>query len=208
MSEMIIRLYDAATQGAKAAKALSEEGFRHVHHFSSSGGKGAKARDGLVADMVAAHVYKSHAETYANQMAKGGSLVLVHAPFGSAVNAMRILDAHNPSGKGIQSPQEPMLKWDSGAPLSSALAMPVLTNITHPFETVTGFSSLSKGKAFLSTLLGIPLLSRGLEHRTSSFGIPLLSRGKHHSNSSMGLPMLSRSPTPLSSMLGIKLLTR
>jgi hypothetical protein len=212
MPQQVIRTYDVAANGAKAAQGLIDEGFTDVFHFKSAGGKGAaaaKARDALAAEMKAAQIYASHAEVYADQLAKGGAVVLVHAPFGAGVNAMRILDSHKPSGVGLNhAPSAPDFTWDPAAPLSSAFQLPVLTKVQHPFETLTGISSLSKGKAFISNLLGIPLLTRGLEHAQTSFGFPLLSRGLQHAESSMGMPLLSRSATPLSSMLGIKVLTR
>jgi hypothetical protein len=212
MPQQIIRLYDTAAQGAKAAQDLTNAGFEEVFYFKASGAKGvaaSKLQDALVADMAAAHIYRSHAVVYASQLAKGGGLVLVHAPFGAGVTAARILGAQNPSSKGIHEiPSKPEATWDEATPLSSALHLPVLAKVEHPFETLTGFSSLTKGSGFLSSFFGIPLLSRGLQHAQSSFGIPLLSRGLEHAETSMGLPLLSRSPTPLSSMLGLKVLSR
>jgi hypothetical protein len=210
MPQQVIRLYDVAANGAKAAQALADEGFGDVFHFKSSGAKGAaaaKARTELVNEMAAAQIYKSHAESYADHLAKGGALVLVHAPFGSGVNAARIMDSHGSTAQGLNhaAPAQDFV-WDPSTPLSCALQLPVLTKVHHPFETLTGVSSLSKGKAFISNLLGIPLLSRGLEHRESSFGLPLLSRSATPLSSMLGMKTLSSNPTPLSSMFGLGVL--
>jgi hypothetical protein len=210
MAETIIRIYETEAQGAKAVAQLRDAGFQDVFHFKSSGAKGAaaaKARAALVDEIAASHIWKSHAESYAAQLDKGGSMVKVSAPFSSGKAAAHILDSHSPSHKGFSAEIKSRAQaWDDAAPLSSALQIPVLTNIKLPIETLTGASSLSKGKAFISSLLGMPLLSRGLEHATSSWGMPLLSRSVHHKTSSWGLPLLSRSSTPLSSMFGLRVL--
>jgi hypothetical protein len=212
MSQKIIRFYNAVESAAKAAKDLADEGFADVFQFKSAGGKGAaavKSREVLLAEMLAAQVYHGHAETYVERLAKGGAMVLVHAPFGSSVNAARIMDLHGASGMGLdEGPTKPDYVWDERAPLSSALMLPVLTDVKLPMETLTGVTSLSSGTAFLSDLLGIPLLSRGSAHSNASFGMPLLSQSATPLSSMLGMPVLSRNATPLSSMLGLSVLKR
>jgi hypothetical protein len=210
MAETIIRIYDTEQQGNKAAAELREAGFGDVFNFASAGGKGAaaaRARASLIDDMAAAHIWRSHAEAYAAELEKGGSLVKVSAPFGFGLAAARILDSHGPSGKGFYpADRDREVVWDEAAPLSSLLQLPVLTKTDHPMETVSGIPSLTKGAAFLSSVFGLPLLARGKHDATSSFGLPLLKRGPELATSSMGLPLLSQSPTPLSSMLGLRVL--
>jgi hypothetical protein len=209
MAQPIIRIYETESQGNKAAADLREAGFENVFKFAYARGKGvaaAKARASLVDDMAAAHIWKSHAEFYADELEKGGSLVTVSAPFGYGMAATRILDSHGPSQKGLDPSRDQEIVWDEAAPLSSLLKLPVLTGTDHPVETLSGIPSLTKGSGFLSNLFGIPLLSRGRHNATSSFGIPLLKRGAAHKTSSMGLPLLSNSPTPLSSLFGLRVL--
>jgi hypothetical protein len=210
MTQTIIRMYENEAQGSKAAAELRQEGFENVFKFESAGGKGAaaaKARAGLIDDMAAAHIWKSHAEVYATELEKGGSLVVVYAPFGTALVADRILDAHAPVHKGLHAePEDREIEWDEAAPLSSLLQIPVLTNTDHPMELVSGFPSLTKGACFLSSMIGLPLLARGRHDATTSLGLPLLAKGAGTAQTSMGLPLLSNSPTPLSSMLGLPVL--
>jgi hypothetical protein len=210
MPQAIIRMYETESQGSKAAAELREAGFEHVFKFAYARGKGvaaAKARASLVDEMTAAHIWRSHAESYASELEDGGSLVAVTPPFGAGLTATRILDSHAPIGKGLETRDDGgEMEWDEAAPLSSLLQLPVLIRTDHPMETLSGIPSLTKGSGFLSSLLGLPLLSRGRHNATSSFGIPLLKSGPAHKTSSMGLPLLSNSPTPLSSLFGLRVL--
>lgn len=212
MPQMIIRFYDNVGQAAKVAKHLQDEGYEHAHHFKGETGKGAAAvaeRNSLVARLMAAQMWKSHAETYAARLAKGGSLALVHAPFSMGATAINIMDSYEPVDAGLsEAQQQADLAWDDASPLSSLLQIPVLTNVKLPAEMMSGVPSLSKGKAFLSTLLGMPLLKQGVQHRNSSMGLPLLSRSATPLSSMFGMGTLSRNPTPLSSLFNMKVLTR
>jgi hypothetical protein len=212
MSGMIIRLYENVAQGAKVAQQLREEGFDHVFEFKGASGKSAAAiaeRRGLVASLMAAQIWKSHAENYAERLGRGGSLVMVHAPFGSARLAIEIMESHGPFDVGLnERTAEPDYVWDDAAPLSSALRLPVLTKVELPAETLSGVPSLTKGSAFLSSWLGIPLLKQGAAHKTSSMGFALLSRSATPLSSLFGLRTLSHNPTPLSSLFGLKVLSR
>jgi hypothetical protein len=212
MSSMIIRIYESVAQAATAAQQLRDEGFDHVFEFKSASGKTAAAiaeRKGLVASLMEAQVWKSHAESYAERLSKGGALVMVHAPFGSALHAIEILDSHSPVAVGFnESNVEPDFVWDDAAPLSSALRLPVLTKVKLPAETLSGVASLTKGTAFLSDRLGIPLLKQGVAHKNSSMGFSLLSRSATPLSSLFGLRTLSQNPTPLSSLFGLKVLSR
>jgi hypothetical protein len=212
MTHAIIRHYDSEAQGSKAAEQLRGEGYSHVHLFTGPTGKAsasAASRAAVVSDMLAANIWKSHAETYADRLTKGKSMVLVHAPFSTGRHANHILDSHEPSGAGIADTYHGSdFEWDDAAPLSSMLRMPVLLGDKLPAETLTGIGSLTKGKAFLSNLLGIPLLKAGLQHSTSSLGLPLLSRNATPLSSLFGMRSISQSATPLSSMFGLPTLTK
>jgi hypothetical protein len=208
MSSLLIRFYDSATQSAKAAQQLADEGFEHVRHIKAGTGKNAN-RQKLVAELMSAQIWKGHAESYADRLMKGGALVLVYAPFGSALHAGEVMDRHNPVDQGLPSvPAKPDYVWDDAAPLSSVLHIPVLTNVKLPAETLSGVSSLTKGTAFLSDFLGMRILNSGVHHNDTSMGLPLLSKSATPLSSLFGLATLSRNPTPLSSLLGMKVLKR
>jgi hypothetical protein len=212
MSTNVIRVYESPAQAAKAAKDATDHGFMYVSQFKSVGGKGTVAaanRNALVSSLMSAHVWQNHAELYADMLGKGGGLVAVNAPFGTAVKAGDILDSHGPVHDLISSaPRTPGFQWDEATPLSSALRMPVLSHVRLPMETLMGVSSLTKGKAFLSNLFGMPLLSEGLTNRHSSMGMRLLSQSATPLSSALGMRTLSQNATPLSSMLGLAVLKR
>jgi hypothetical protein len=212
MSGIIIRIYESVAQGAKAAQQLRDEGFEHVFEFKGTSGKSAAAvaeRKGLVASLMEVQVWKSHAESYAERLSKGGALVVVHAPFGSALLATEILDMHEPVAVGLNEGKvAPDFVWDDAAPLSSALMLPVLTTLKLPAETLSGVPSLTKGSAFLSEWLGMPLLKQGAAHKNSSMGFSLLSRSATPLSSLFGMRTLSQNSTPLSSLFGMKVLSR
>jgi hypothetical protein len=212
MSTNVIRVYETPVQAAKAAKDVMDSGFQFVSQFKGAGGKGAAAaanRNALVSGLMKAHVWQNHAELYADMLGKGGGLVAVNAPFGTAVTAANILDSHNPVRDEISNaPRTPGFQWDEATPLSSALRLPVLSDVKLPFELLLGVSSLTKGKAFLSNLFGMPLLSAGLSQRHSSMGMRLLSNSATPLSSALGLRTLSQNSTPLSSLLGLAVLKR
>jgi hypothetical protein len=208
MSQKIIRIYGSSGQASKVNQHLRDQGFQDVFQFASPS-SGPTARADLITNMVHAQVLKSHAEAYADVLKNGKSMVLIHAPFGSALNVERVMDSYQPTETGIpETRYRPDYIWDDSAPLSSVLGLPVLSQTKLPAETLTGLSSLTQGAAFLSNLLGIPLLKEGMQHRSVSWGLPLLKSGVQHRNSSMGLPLLSHSATPLSSLLGLPVLSR
>jgi hypothetical protein len=212
MTSAIIRIYETKSQGTKAAESLREQGYEYVYQFTGSSDKpdtASEARNNLITSMMSASVWKSHAEFYANRLTKGKTLVLVHAPFGTALNATSVLEDYEPIESGIaETDHKDDYQWDDAAPLSSLLRMPTLSKDRLPAETLSGISSLTTGKAFLSDLLGIPLLQRGLAHSTSSMGLPLLSNSATPLSSLLGLRTISQSATPLSSLFRIPTLKK
>jgi hypothetical protein len=210
MPQKIVRIYGSAAQGSKAAAHLRDLGFEHVFQFSgpASTTSSSSVRGALITDMMNAQLLKNHAETYANRLTNGQSLVLVHAPFGSSNNATEAMDGFEPIDVGISETNfPPVYQWDDAAPLSSALQIPVLTETRLVAETLTGVSSLTRGKAFLSDLYGIPLLSRGSADQTNSMGFPMLSQNAALLSSALGFRTISNNATPLSSLLGLPVLS-
>lgn len=209
MAQSIIRIYKTEAQASKAAAHLISEGYSGVFQFNAPTGASAAARTNLVTEMMAAHILKSHAMSYVDELTKGKSMVMVRPIFGQAVNAIKVLDSYAPVASGYAETKESVpFHWDEAAPLSSALRLPTLAKTEHPVETLTGISSLTKGKAFISDLLGLSLLKAGAAQRETSMGFKMLSNSATPLSSSIGMRTLSQSATPLSSMFGLPVLTK
>lgn len=190
MSQEISRMYAKATEAEKAVEELREEGFTDVFVVSPPS-KPDVPLSAIAAQIAHGRVLLSDARIYAEGVARGGSLVTVHAPFGSGMLATNILESYEtvPTGKTEPAP-EPV--WDEAAPLSSALHIPLLSKDPAPMSRVIGISPLAGSNCSLSGMIGMPLLSDG-----GPMG-----------NTKWGMPLLSRNPAPLSSLLGMKLLTQ
>ena len=194
MSQTINRMYDNHTSANRAADALRSNRFNrftHVHVVSRSASPEAPLDD-IVAEVMKAFVLKSHARVLAQRIQRGGTLVTVHAPFGSAVAAINILDRHGPVESGLPDHSDAAMAWDEAAPLSSALQMPVLLKNSATFSRFWNIPAVSKRGATTSSVLGLPELSD--------------QRGPYAGT--LGKALISNNATPLSSMLGLPLLTK
>jgi hypothetical protein len=112
----------------------------------------------------------------------------VHAPFGSAMTAIEILEGYDAIDSGIGDAGSGLTPWDEAAPCSSALGLPVLASNNSSF----------------SQFWNLPLLSRS---GGTTFPVGL-SRSSGPYKGMLGLPLISRKAAPLSSMLGLPLLTK
>ena len=189
MSQTISRMYGTPEQAASAKSALEEEDYSDVHLVS--GESAGASIDEIVAAIIKGNVLKSHARVYAEGISQGGSLVTVHAPFGGAAMATRILDRFGPIESGISEPESLIMSWDEATPMSCILQMPVLMDDPVPFSSFWNVPPLSGGSFSLSSLLGIPLLTKTVS-RSTSFGVPLLSNNATPLSSLLGLPALSK----------------
>ena len=187
MSQTISRMYELPEQAVNAKAALEREGYSDVHLASASNTDGPV--EDLVAEITKGNVLKAHARIYAGGLARGGSLVTVHAAFGGAAKAIRILDMFSPIDSGIAEPEDRPMLWDEATPMSCALQMPVLLDDAAPFSRFWRLRTLSSPSFSLSALLGIKLLS-GVGSRHSSFGLPLLMDKAAPLSSLLGLPTL------------------
>ncbi len=135
MSHAISRMYDRQVRVDAAVDELS----RNEHHrftdlfvVSRSGnsqtgpGQADASSEQLVAALMQAMILKSHAKAYAEGIKRGGTLVTVHASFGSSLTATTILDSHGPIDSGHVDATDAMYLWDDAAPCSSLFRMPVL----------------------------------------------------------------------------------
>ena len=189
MSQTISRMYGTPGQATSAKAALEEEDYSDVHLVS--GASAGASIDEIVAAIIKGNVLKSDARVYAAGISKGGSLVTVHAPFGGAARATRILDKFSPIESGISEPESRVMLWDDATPMSCILQMPVLMDDPVPFSNFWNVSPLSSGSFSLSSLLGMPLLTKAAP-RSSSFGLPLLSNNPAPLSSLLGMPTISR----------------
>ncbi|WP_395684877.1 hypothetical protein [Aestuariivirga sp.] len=187
MSHEISRMYASPDTARKAADELKEEGFGDVFVVTppASGDTPASA---IAAQIAQGRVLLADARIYAKGVAAGGSLVTVHAPFGSGMLATSILESHGPIASGMPEP-EPETIWDEATPLSSAMMIPVLLPDATPMSKVIGFSPLMSNDCGASEAIGLPLLTDGKA-----------PEGR------WGMPFLINNPAPLSSLVGLPLL--
>jgi len=189
MTTTISRMYASHGQAMAAVAELENYGFGRgdIHVVGHPGTPGAEsgAADAVMAALLKAYVLRAHAKVFAEGILRGGTLVVVHAPFGSAEAARTALDSAGPVDSGVPEPKPDYIDWDEAAPLSSGLQLPVLSRDPTP----------------CSNFWGLPVLTRS-QSSWSELASP------HFTFSGMfGMGLLSRNPAPLSSMFGLKVLT-
>lgn len=187
MSHEITRMFASTADAKSAAADLAEDGFHDVHIVAPPSGD--TPLSAIAAQIAQGRVLLADARIYAKGVAAGGTLLTVHAPFGSGVQATRIIEAYNtiPTGK-VEPPLPPM--WDDATPFSSVMHMSVLTD----------------DPAVASRYMGIPVLAGSDCSLSSMIGLPLLSGGESMGDGRWGLPFLSSKAAPLSSLLGLPVL--
>jgi len=187
MSHEISRMYASAEQAREAAAELGEEGFDEV--FVVSPPAHEVPVSAIAAQIAQGRVHLPDAKIYAEGVARGGTLVTVHAPFASGHKATVILDSYGPIPSGKPEPA-PEILWNEATPFSSAMHMALLIDDAAPVSRVIGISPLAGSNCSFSGLIGLPLLSDG----------SAMPEGR------WGMPFLSNNPAPLSSLLGLPLL--
>lgn len=188
MSHEISRMFASVEEAQNAAAELAEEGFNEVHIVSPPSRPDAPV-SAIAAQIALGNVLLADARIYAEGVAEGGTLVTVHAPFGSGMKATTILESYNPIPSGMPDPVPPKI-WDEAVPFSSAMHMPVLSDDPTPASRYMGIHPLTGTDCSLSGMIGMPLLSDS--------ATPL--------SSAIGLPSLIGNPAPLSSLLKLPLL--
>lgn len=179
MAQVIARLYASAENAAAAVKGVKAFGYGDNEVFVCAPSDKA-SREELVAGIGQAGLSKAESEGFAGEVAKGRTLVVVHAPFGGGKRATAALDRHNPMASNeAPSPaaKAPMsfganFKYDEAAPLSSTMQWRTLLSDATPlsdyFKIPTlmdfscsrrfGFNELLEDPAPLSKRFGWPLL--------------------------------------------------
>jgi hypothetical protein len=196
MSQTINRLYDSlerANQVAGVLRSNRRVRFDQVHVVGRYAGGGAeRSVDDIVAALMTAYVLKAHARVFAPRIQQGGAMVIVHAPFGTAMVAQSILDQHGPIDSGVAEARDKPLLWDDAAPCSSALRLRVLLPDSATFARFWNVPPLAKRGATTSSALGLPEVSDSRGPFTGSFPLPLLSNKGAIFSAALGLPLLLR----------------
>ena len=182
----ICRLFNSPSDAQSAADDLARAGFGPGYTAlveSASGFVSAKS-------LVKKGIQKNHAESYADAIRQGGTLVIVDGPLGFAKRATEVLAKASPGEAGATETQYEGDLWDDGTPASSALSIPVLIDSNTTFSSWFGLSLLSR-KQTANSSFGLPLLSRK-QSPNSTFGFPLLSKNQT-AKSTFGIPLLTKS---------------
>ena len=191
MSHEITRMFATADAARAAAAELAEEGFDDVHVVTPPSNPEAPV-SAIAAQIALGRVLLADAKIYAEGVAKGGSLVTVHAPFGSGMLATSVLESHGPIDSGMPAAEPPRM-WDEATPLSSAFAMDVLLHDATPASRIIGIAPLMGSGCSLSGAIGMPLLSDDPTPLSSLVGMSTLSRNSTPLSSLIGMPTLTRS---------------
>ncbi len=196
MAQTIHRMFDSNERANQAAQALRNhrfDRFDDVYVFANHDAADAELSvEDIVAAMMKACILKSNAMILAPGVKRGGTLVTVHAAFGTAVSALDVLEQYGPIESDLVEPKENYQGWDDAAPLSSVLNIPTLLPNSATFSNFWNVSPLAKSGGTTSSALGLPEISRSQGPFVGAFPMPLLSHN----------------PTPLSSMLGLPVLKR
>ena len=219
----ITRVYDSSKSATDAVAELKTRGFKDIGVVTAPQSRGGRSNGvDVVQTVKQTGIPSNYVEAYAERVKRGGAVVTVKAPFGSAITATEILNKYGPdkapgpassSGNGADS---------GAAPLSSALHVPLLT------ESSGSSSGSVAGSRTLSSALGLPEL---ISSDSFFSGFPLLRSSKPYSslsqsqapwsslsksqepfsslsNNQNGSASLVNDPAPFSSMLGLPVLIK
>jgi hypothetical protein len=193
MSNEISRMFADQSSAEAAVAELQDEGFDEIHVVHGPVAKKAtkSSIQDIALQIARGNVLMADALIYAEGVAKGKSLVTVHAPFGRGRKADVIMAAYDPVPSGMpESEHEPI--WDEATPLSCALHMPVLLNDATPLSRFWNVAPLTRDSYSLSGLFGLSLLSESGDPGTGRWGFPFLSDNPAPLSSMLGLPVLSK----------------
>jgi hypothetical protein len=216
MAQIISRLFSSASNAAAAAKDVQDYRFGDNEVYTVEGSAGT-SREDLVAQIMQAGVAKTYAAEYAEKVQGGATLVVVHAPFGSAKKATVLLDRHQPLPSAAPPPVGRPMRYDRAAPLSSIFQwrtrysnaaplssfwnLPLLSNFS--LSRTWGRPELSDEPAPLSHWLKFRTLSDNATPLSTWLKFPVL----RDSSSLTGRNILINNPAPLSSWLNIPVLS-
>ena len=196
MSDEISRMYDNPVRANSAVDELKRNEyhrFTDIYVTTQSNGSQSGSDDQLVATLMSAMILKSRAKIYAEGVKRGGTLVTVHAPFGSGLTAAAILDSHGPIDAGYVKPSATPYLWDDTAPCSSALRMRVLLPDSATFSKFWNVRPLAAGGMTTSSCLGLPEVKKSSRSYEPTIPLAMLSTKGTILSSMLSLPVLKTS---------------
>lgn len=182
MTTIITRLYASGDQAAAAATALRDSEFDDANISVFGAGPDQAGA------VMAAGVHQSASDIYAHHLGEGAGLVVVRAPYGSAVTAMRILNRFDPVKTAVKVTERYLGTPDPRAKeilpqAKKRMGTDILVCSDGLFPP-----AVIRGTTFFSAWLGFPLLSmRGARASlvsgsttpfSSALGLPMLSKGR------------------------------
>ena len=224
MTQIISRLYAYARDAEAAVNDLRAHRLRDNEIFVVRPPlKGERpCVENIVAAIVQCALMQSEAMIYAKRVARGGTLVAVHAPFDKTERVSALLDIRDPVLRSVGPKHYPPLPWDKAAPFSSFMQWPTLYDEPTPFADLLGLPTLAKDRvsssrrrrrsrparspAPLSDRLGIRVLSASPTPLSEKLGLSLLSTASTPLSDKLRLRLLSESPTPLSDRMNWQVL--
>jgi hypothetical protein len=204
----VIRVYGTPDAAESAVKELKRQRFSSSDiHLVRAPAEGADP----VPAIMEAGISKYRAERYAESLTKGGTMVVVHPPFGNAALAEEVVDHFEPLTTGVPNHEYDLGTdyEDDATPFSRLLGWKVLSrNNPAPFSDALGWSTLKKpgAKDYPQSSPG-KLLGGSAAPFSNLFGLKILIHHPAPVSSAAGLKTLSSNPAPFSSLLGLKTLT-
>lgn len=224
---LVARVYETESQARSAHDALVAEDFGTtaiVIAATTQPGEapGTRLSDDEASTVRAGGLLQKHAGFYADELRKGNHLVAVRAPFGRTVEAIAIVDAHNPLPQNHEPPRTPYVAWtERPAAFSETIGLPALMKSETPFSSFWGMSTKKEGLTILSrifkpltdgfmfsNMIGMGFQTAGATPMSSMVGMSGKSSRLEGKTSSFGLPLKTKGDTPLSSLFGMKTKTR
>ena len=222
MAQIVSRLFSSSTNAAAAVKDVKDYRFADNEVFTVGGEAGA-SHDDLITQIAQAGIAKDEASIYADKVQGGATLVVVHAPFGSARKATVLLDRHQPLPAAVATTAAPLrMPYDKSAPLSSLFQWSTINSNPAPLSSFFrwavltpfslsrswGYSELSDNAAPLSKAASWPLLTNLSAPLSEKMKWRVLSDDAAPLSRRMNWATLSNNPSPLSSLLGWQVLSK
>lgn len=229
MSQTISRMYGSKEAAQGAATALKKFSQFAGQVYVATPPEGDASVDAIAAEIAKGRVLMSEAKIYAQGVKKGNSLVTAHAPFGSAMLAMKTMAKFGPVDSGIPEPEHDYGTYDDATPLSSMFQLKVLSDDPIPLSRMFNLPVLSSRGAkwgalaspnFLPGYMFGPLLMRCAAPLSALFHIPTLTRDSKPTfkfnisydpsplSDKLGWATLMNDPAPLSNAIGLPTLLK
>lgn len=212
MTQIISRLYAYARDAEAAVNDLRANRLRDNEIFVvRPPPKGERpCVENLIAAIAQCAIVNSDAMAYAKRVARGGTLVAVHAPFDKTERVSALLDIRDPVLRSIGPKRYPPLPWDKAAPFSSFMQWPTLFDEPTPFANFWGVPALAKNRTRdrRSSSRRRRLPKKSATPLSDSLGLSVLSDSPTPLSDNLGWSLVSESPTLLSDRLGLRLLSQ